>query len=150
MSTKIAMSYEVSRTRERPVSTARTAGMQPKKSPRIFRRIGWISLARSPHEKRYHTRLTIPSGRASIHVKTASVLQGGRGSQLSRWPPRPGCAKCVLNRCLKRYKAVQKCDNFRTPGWCLNGRFLGEYGSAPGETRTPDPLLRRQLDYLLN
>ena len=95
-------------------------------------------------------RLAVPRSSTARETLSQEVdnpplaLQPGKPAVL-KW-----VLKWVLNRCLKRYKAVQKCDNFRTPGWCLNGRFLGEYGSAPGETRTPDPLLRRQLDYLLN
>jgi hypothetical protein len=35
--------------------------MYPEKILRNFRRMGWLSLARSPHEKRYHPGLIMPA-----------------------------------------------------------------------------------------
>ena len=62
-------------------------------------------------------------------------------------PPRSDRAQCVLSRCLKGCNGVQTRDNLWVPGMMSKWQISRETECAPGGTRTPDPLLRRQLLY---
>ena len=82
-----------------------------------------------------------PPGRASIHVKTAGVPRARRGNRSPVCLPSPecvlSCAKRVLNRCLKRCKAVQNCDTFGVPGMMPKWPFSrGIRERAWGESNT--------------